>query len=136
MSQGLFWKIFPKKDFLLSYDVTMDDNWNESRGINRWRVGAPPISWQSSYLRPSTLCHFEPSTFASTHEMFTWWFILNYYPAWKVSYNKIMSFNYVIMLVDRITICEISNLSCHHYFYKIFVTIFFTKAIIYFTQVK
>ena len=38
---GTFLEIFSKKKFLLSYDVTMDDNWNESRGINRWRVGAP-----------------------------------------------------------------------------------------------
>ena len=38
---GAFLENFSKKKFLLSYDVTMDDNWNESRGINRWRVGAP-----------------------------------------------------------------------------------------------
>ena len=36
-----FLENFSKKKFLLSYDVTMDDNWNASRGINRWRVGAP-----------------------------------------------------------------------------------------------
>ena len=60
VNQEVFWKIFPnailrilgrdtgeflenfsKKKFLLSYDVSMDDNWNESRGINRWRAGAP-----------------------------------------------------------------------------------------------
>ena len=38
---GTFLENFSKKKLLLSYDVTMDDNWNESRGINRWRVGAP-----------------------------------------------------------------------------------------------
>ena len=38
---GAFLENFSKKKFLLSYDVTMDDNWYESRGINRWRVGAP-----------------------------------------------------------------------------------------------
>ena len=38
---GAFLENFSKKKFLLSYDVTMDDNRNESRGINRWRVGAP-----------------------------------------------------------------------------------------------
>ena len=38
---GAFLENFSKKKFLLSYDVTMDDKWYESRGINRWRVGAP-----------------------------------------------------------------------------------------------
>ena len=37
---GAFLENFSKKKFLLPYDVIIDDNWNESRGINRWRVGA------------------------------------------------------------------------------------------------
>ena len=38
---GGFLENFSKKKFLLSCDVTMDDNWNKSCSINRWRVGAP-----------------------------------------------------------------------------------------------
>ena len=38
--RGFFGNFF-QKNFLLYCDFTTDDNWKGSRGINRWRVGAP-----------------------------------------------------------------------------------------------
>ena len=38
---GDFPENFSKKNILLYCDVTTDDYWKGSRGINKWRVGAP-----------------------------------------------------------------------------------------------
>ena len=38
---GGFLENFSRKKFLLSCDVTMDENCNKSCSINRWRAGAP-----------------------------------------------------------------------------------------------